>query len=783
MLKKSDILDFIRSVSAPVTKREVARGFGIKGGENRVALKQILKALEAEEAIIKQPGGAYSVPKGLPGVCVVEVCEITADGDVFARPVDWSDEVQGEAPRIEIVPDKKHFAHMKDKARALVRLSRQSETLYEAKIIKALDYEKSANILGIVRYTKHGPILAPTDKKAKYDFDINPGDLNGAQEGDLAVGEVQRGRGIKRKRVRITEILGKQGDPQAISLISLYEAGLSEEFPDTVLDAAKGLKVPPLKGREDLRDYPLVTIDGADARDFDDAVFAEKTDNGGFHLIVAIADVAYYVRPNAPLDIEAQKRGNSTYFPDRVVPMLPEALSNDLCSLRPHEDRACMAVHLYIDADGQMTKYKFVRGLMKSKARLVYEQVQYYYDQINASPSNRGSDELFEKIPDQVRDAILVLYEAYRTLDAARQKRGALDLDLPERQILIDERGQMIGVKPRLRLDAHKLIEEFMILANVAAASALEAKRDAQSYPCVYRIHDRPKSDRLDEMRDFVESFGISLPKGQVMQSGQINGILRQAAKTPYSHLISQVILRSQAQAVYSPDNIGHFGLALQRYAHFTSPIRRYADLLVHRSLINAYDLGPGGLSDEEIARLDEICGHISSTERTSMEAERSAVDRFTSSYLSEQVGAEFAGRITGVTRFGLFVELLESGADGLVPMKSLSDDFYIHDEKGHALVGRKNKKLFRLGAPVTVRITEADGLTGSLVLRLSGKSMNGADIPGVRFKSRVPDEQSHRRGGKNSRGRSNRSQRPPSKGGFKKSGGRKHSGPPSKRK
>ncbi|MGB0720418.1 MAG: ribonuclease R, partial [Bdellovibrionales bacterium] len=707
--------------------------------------------------IIKQAGGAYSVPDGLPPVGVVEVTSVTMDGEVYARLTDWTDDAhpsspsastgqRGEPPTIEIVPDKKAFARLKENSRALVRLSRQSDRFYEARIIKVIDDDRQkGRVMGMLRYSKHGPYLAPADKKAKYEFDINPGDLNGAKDGDLVVAEVLPSRGLKRKKARVTEVIGRQGDPKAISLISLHEAGIIEEFPDKVLKETEGLKVPDVKGREDLRDIPLVTIDGADARDFDDAVFAEKTKDG-FHLIVAIADVSYYVRPGSALDQEAQRRGNSTYFPDRVVPMLPEALSNDLCSLRPDENRACLAVHMYIDEAGSLKNYKFVRGLMRSAARLTYEQVQWMTDN-GGWTLDDGRD--LHHLSSNIQD----LYAAYAVLDQARQKRGALDLDLPERRVVIDDAGNMTGVVTRERLDSHKLIEEFMILANVAAARALEDKRDPKQFPCVYRIHDKPSLDKLDSVREFVESFGLSMPKGQVAKPSLINNVLRHAAKLEYSHLISIVILRSQSQAVYSPQNIGHFGLALSKYAHFTSPIRRYADLLVHRSLVNAYGLGSGGLDEGEKARLEEICQHISQTERTSMEAERSAVDRFTAAYLSEKVGAEFAGRITGVTRFGLFVELDESGADGIIPMRSLKNDFYEHDEDQHALIGKRTGIVFRLGARVSVKLVEADGLTGSTVLELTGSSAKGADIPGLVFKTK--------RGMPNKKDKPQRSQRP----------------------
>ena len=748
IVTKETVFDFIKTSSTPVTKRQIARAFKIKGGEHRVALKQILKTLEKDGSIAKQAGGVYSAPDGLPSVAVVTINDIDLDGDVFAQPLEWDAEINGAPPRIEIIPDKKNFKNVREGSRALCRLSRTGDATYEARIIRLVDegsrYE-GGQVIGIIRIQKNGAILQPTNKRAKYDFDIAMGDLNGAKEGDLVTAEVMPSRGLKRKRVRVIEVVGKQGDPRTISLISQHEAGLSDHFPQNVIEETNGMKVPPLGKREDLQNVPLVTIDGADARDFDDAVFAEKLDDGTYHLIVAIADVAHYVRHGTALDTEAQKRGNSTYFPDRVVPMLPEALSNDLCSLRPNEPRASLAVHMYIDEDGQLQRYKFVRALIKSHARLTYEQVQAARD----GNGDKTTDHLMD-------DVIAPLYDVYEVLDQARIKRGALDLDLPERQIIIDDKGNMTGVTTRQRLDAHKLIEEFMILANVAAASALESKNQKEKgrgdYPCVYRVHDKPAFDKLESARDFLANFDLSVPKGENVKPAQINHILRKAAGHPYSHLISQMILRTQSQAIYSIDNLGHFGLALQRYAHFTSPIRRYADLLVHRSLIGAYKLGDGGLDKHEKARIEEIAQHISGTERTSMEAERNAVDRFTASYLSSHIGAEFNGSINGVTRFGLFVTLAESGADGLIPMKSLSDDFYVHDEKAHALIGRKRGRIYRLGAKMRVVIKEADGITGSCIFALA-PGQKDADIEGMARPSAHGSGQSDRRNSPSGKG------------------------------
>jgi ribonuclease R len=719
-MNKNEILSLIQASPEPLTNRDIARAFRLKGSGPRVTLKKILRELEDEAHIQKNPGGGWSVADALPAVTTIEVSEISVDGDVFAKPAQWNTHTQGVPPRIEVAADRKTGAVTRGD-RVLARLERQQDNTYIAHIIRRIDTPRD-RMIGVVHMTKRGAVLQSANKKERDDFEIL--DAKGAKDGDLVVAELQQGRTFRDKKVRIVEIIGKRGDPKSISLISLYEAGINPKFPDAVIKETNGMSVPSPENREDLCGIPLVTIDGIDAKDFDDAVFAEAADEG-FHLIVAIADVAYYVRPDSALDNEAVRRGNSTYFPDRVVPMLPEALSNDLCSLRPNEPRACLAMHMWIDRDGKMIRHKVVRGLMKSAARLTYEQVQHIHDH-----------EHFHEFWPIIRP----LYEAFRILDDARRKRGALELDLPERKVILDEKGNMKGVIKRERFDSHKLIEEFMVLANVAAASALEARKA----PCVYRIHDAPSPDRLDSAREFLESFNLSLPKGQVIKPAQLNQILLEAGKLPYSHLISTVVLRTQSQAHYSPDNIGHFGLALQRYAHFTSPIRRYADLLVHRSLISAYQLGPGGIDQGEVAKLEEICQQISDTERTSMEAERGAIDRFTAAFLSERIGAEFAGRINGVTRFGLFVELEESGADGLVPIRSLPQDYYIHDERSHALIGRRSGIVFRMGAPVTVRLMEADGLTGSTLLNLIGHD-HGADIPGMELKVRKNRHQQRR--------------------------------------
>ncbi|MCB9978515.1 MAG: ribonuclease R [Rhodospirillales bacterium] len=683
---------------------------------------------------VRHPARNRSVPGGPPSDAVIlKVCDIDIDGDLIARAEEWDEALRGPPPRIEIVPGDKGHSALAVGDRVLARVQVSADGVWEATVLRRLDTTPQNRILGVVRKHKTGLILDPANKKARTDYTIEAADLSGARPGDMVVAEVRPGHGLHRAKARIVDVIGRQTDIGAISLLSLHEMGLRPDFPASVEDAAQGLDVPEPGAREDLRDIPLVTIDGADARDFDDAVYAEPLPDGGFHLIVAIADVSWYVRPGGIIDAEAFLRGNSTYFPDRVVPMLPEALSNGLCSLVPHEPRACLAAHLWIDSAGHLVRSKFTRGLMRSAARLTYEQVQSAQD---GAPDEMTAPLMVQAIPN--------LYRAYDILFAARRTRGALDLDLPERKIEIDARGKMVGVRTRVRLDSHKLIEEFMILANVAAAQTLESHKA----PCVYRVHDRPSADKLDSAREFLESFGLSLPKGgQLVKPAQLNHLLLKAADHPYSHLVSEVILRAQAQARYSPENIGHFGLALEKYAHFTSPIRRYADLVVHRALVAALGLGEGGLDKGEAVRMEEICQHISDSERISMEAERNAVDRFAAAFLADRVGAEFAGRIRGVTRFGLFVSLTESGADGLVPIRSLPSDFYIHDEKQHALVGRRTGRTYRLGAPVTVRLVEADGLTGGTILDIVG--MDGAELIGMSFPPAPGAGRYEKRGGR----------------------------------
>ena len=542
--------------------------------------------------------------------------------------------------------------------------------------------------------------MIPTDRRAKAEWVIPREEENGAEDGEIVLAAPLPHAGYGLKPARIVERLGPMGDARSVSLVCIHTHDIPTEFSAAAIADADAAGPTPLGSRTDLRDIPLITIDGADARDFDDAVYAEP-DGDGYKLLVAIADVAHYVRPDSPLDRTARTRGNSCYFPDRVVPMLPEALSNGWCSLRPEEERGCLFVEMRIDATGKKSAHKFGRGLMKSAARTTYEQIQ--------EAADAGSD--LGLAPGQLQ----TLYNAFRGLLAARMERGTLDLDLPERKVKLDDEGKVASIEPRPRLDSHRLIEEFMVLANVCAAEELERRRQ----PCMYRVHAPPSEEKLQNLRDFLRQFDISLAPGNQIHPRDLDHILKMVAGTEHAPVVNEVMLRSQSQAAYAPENIGHFGLGLSRYAHFTSPIRRYADLLVHRALIRGLNLGAGGLGEEEAARFEETAEHITATERRAQLAERDAIDRYLAAFMADKVGKIFAARISGVTRFGLFVTVADSGASGIVPTSSLPDDFWMHDERTQTLSGRRTRLTFRLAQEVEVRLSEASPLTGGLVFHI----------------------------------------------------------------
>ncbi|MBJ3763297.1 ribonuclease R [Maribius pontilimi] len=702
---KQQILDWIADNPTQTAKRDIARAFGIKGAD-RIDLKRLLKELEAEGHLAKR-GKSYRDPDTLPPVTVCEVTGPDADGDLFARPMEWHSD--SPAPRILLVlRDADPALGQGDRVLLRLQAIEGGDHAYQGRLIRKIG-ATARRLLGLYRAGAEGGRIQPIDKGQDREWSVSSRDSHGAKDGELVeaeqVGPKDR---MGLPRARIVARLGDPTAPKAVSLIAIHQHGIPDQFPDDVLAEAEAAEPAGLDGREDLRDLPLITIDPSDARDRDDACFAQADDdpaNEGGHIVwVAIADVAHYVRPGSELDREARKRGNSTYFPDRVVPMLPDALSGDLCSLHEDVDRACIAVRMVLDANGTKISHRFTRGLMRSRASLAYQDVQAGRD---GQPSDR--------VAPLMEGVIAPLYAAFEALRHARTQRQPLDLDLPERRIVLSPEGRVTSVDFRDRLDAHRLIEEFMVSANVAAAEELNRRKS----PLLFRVHEEPTTEKMEALREVAQAAGFNLTKGQVLQTRHLNKLLAQAEGSEFDELINLSTLRAMTQAYYSPQNFGHFGLALRNYAHFTSPIRRYADLIVHRALIAAHGWGDDGLDDAQVEMLDETAQLISDTERRSMVAERDTTDRYLAAYLSERVGSEMTGRISGVQKFGLFVKLDETGADGLVPIRSIGREFFVFDAEAQTLMGSDSGRKLGLGQRVTVRLAEAVPVTGGLMLEL----------------------------------------------------------------
>jgi ribonuclease R len=706
---REEIAAFIAEQSGKVGKRDIGKAFGIKGGAAKIALKALLKDMEREGAVSRKRN-RITRPGHMPPVVLAEIIGRDDDGDLIATPTEWDTE-HGPAPKILVsIPRRGKKPEIAPGVgdRVLLRTDKNHDSgpSHIGRVIKLLSRE-SERQLGIFRAKQGGGgLIEPVDKKKLgRAMDVAPGEEGGAKDGDLVAVDVTTKNRFGTPSARVREKLGSLTSEKAISLVAIHTHNIPHVFPNDVLAEADAVQPAGLEGREDWRKLPLVTIDPADAKDHDDAVYAEADTDpanpGGFIVTVAIADVAAYVRPNTALDREAVMRGNSVYFPDRVVPMLPERISNDLCSLRPLENRPALAVRMVMDKDGRKKSHTFHRVLMRSAARLAYPQAQ------------AAIDGQVDEITGPILETILKpLWAAYAAVKKARDAREPLDLDLPERKILLDKNGAVDRVIVPPRLDAHRLIEEFMILANVAAAETLTAKKT----PLVFRVHDAPSLEKINALREFLESLDIPFGKSESIKPGQFNRVLEQVRETEHNQVVNEVVLRSQAQAEYSPENYGHFGLNLKKYAHFTSPIRRYADLIVHRALIRAHDFGEDGLPPNMTNLvLAEIATSISAAERRAMAAERETVDRLIAHHLADRVGASFKGRISGVTRSGLFVNLSETGASGFIPASTLGRDYYVHDETQHALIGEHTGEAFRLGDEVEVRLVEAVPVAGAL--------------------------------------------------------------------
>lgn len=746
MPTRDEIMAFIEGSNIPAGKREIAKAFGLKGQE-KIALKALLRDMTDEGLVDLAPGRAFHKMGGLPKVSVLNIIEIDGNQPI-AVPERWEAE-DSPRPKLRVIERGRRGA-LGVGDRILAR-TEEAGRGWLAHPIKKLG-KASEQILGVVEAAANGRYwLKSTDKKMRYDMPIS--DIGNAKDGDLVLAETG---GNSRKSAKVTDVLGDPFAPKSFSMIAIHKYGIPDTFSEEA--EAEAIRVSRLpvsaENREDLRHLPIIAIDPRDARDFDDAIWAAPDDDpaneGGYRAIVCIADVSYYVRPGSVLDKEALKRGNSVYFPDLVVPMLPHSLSSDKCSLRQDEDRAVLACHMVVDRNGNVTSWRFTRAIARISANIAYEDAQAAID---------------GKLPhEMLQPALKPLWACWKLLFKARTKREPLAIEMPERRITLDEKGRVTGVAVRETLDANRLVEDYMIAANVAAAKALEAKKS----PLIYRAHEEPSREKLMALKDYLKTYEIGFAMGQVIKPSTFNAILNKIDKdNEIRPQIMEQVLRSQTQAYYSPRNIGHFGLSLGSYAHFTSPIRRYADLIVHRALVGSYDLEmpkpadktikpETALSKAEAAKLDPIAEAISRTERRAMEAERETTDRYVAAYLAQYVGEIVETRITGVQNFGFFATVEGIGGDGLVPVSTLGSDYFIYQEASQTLLGERTGQEYRPGMRIKLRLEEANPVSGALRFSVpsggsqkndkSRKPKDGDDMP-VPGKTKAHKHKANRRG------------------------------------
>ena len=688
---QAQILDFITQSEVPAGKREIAKAFGLTAQE-KIALKAMLKDMADEGLIDSAPGRAFHKMGGLPKVTVLRIADVDDGGNVWAVPDRW--EADAPVPRLRVRERKRGALGIGERILARTEEAGNGWIAHPMKVLA----RASEQILGVLRQDGERFWLTGVEKKDRREFPVS--DTGGAVAGDLVMAEM--GGRPPRISVRVVQRLGDPFAPRSFSLIAIHKLGIPDVFSGDTLDEAKRVSMLPLgEGREDLTDLPIVAIDPVDARDHDDAVWAAPHEDGGWQAVVAIADVSFYVRPNSELDREARRRGNSVYFPDRVVPMLPEILSAEVCSLKEGEDRAALVCHLHISKSGKLDSWRFARARVRIAANLAYEEAQATID------ADAGA----------MIDVLRPLWACWRALAKARDAREPLDLDLPERRVVLDEQGRIMSVAPRERLDAHRLIEDYMIAANVAAAKALEAKKA----PVMYRVHEPPSREKLVALKDYLETFDVPFALGQVIRPATFNHILDRIGDADFRPQVMEQVLRTQTQAYYAPANQGHFGLSLGSYAHFTSPIRRYADLVVHRALVAAYGLGEGGLTKADAEAMEQIGTTISALERRAMEAERDTIDRYVAAFLAERVGETVSARITGVQNYGFFATVEGIGGDGLMSVRDLGGEYFRFDEAARTLTGEDSGEEYALGQRLELRLAEANPVSGALRFELPG--------------------------------------------------------------
>ncbi|MBK1735308.1 ribonuclease R [Halorhodospira abdelmalekii] len=698
------LLELLSAHGRPLGRREIAEALELESPEQHEALRRRLRAMERDGQLVRNRRRGY---------LVVDHRELVRgrvigrpDGAGFLMPDGAADGTGGRAAagrggtsRISLSP--RQMRSLLHSDRAVVRVTGCDEQGQPVGELVEILERGNRQITGRF-FEEHGVgFLVPENKRLHQDVLLSADGRGGAEDGELAVAEILAQPTARRQPIgRIVRVLGRSIDVGEEDEVAARIHGVPIEWPDGVeAEAARfGAEVGEADhaARTDLRHLPLLTIDGADAKDFDDALYCEPTAKG-WRLLVAIADVSHYVRPGSALDAEGRTRGNSVYFPRSVVPMLPETLSNGLCSLNPHVDRLCMVCDVLLQGNGKILRSRFYRGVMRSAARLTYDQA--------AAAIVDGNERVRGALEAPILKQLESLHRLYQTLRQARERRGAIDFDTTETAMRFDERGRVVAVEPTVRNDFHRTVEECMITANVCAAKFLGKHK----VPGLYRVHEHPNEERLEKLRGFLAQVGLTLGGGDAPSGLDYAAVMEAARQRPDRHLIETVLLRSMQAAEYRPDNAGHFGLALEAYAHFTSPIRRYPDLVVHRAIGHILDGQRGAsfpMSHHDLVTLGE---HCSMTERRADEATRDAAMTLKCEYLADHLGGEFEGVIAAVTSFGLFVQLEGVYVDGLVHITNLESDFFHYDQVGHCLIGERTGKEYRLSDRVRVRVARVD--------------------------------------------------------------------------